>query len=229
MPRAPAGRFDYAFSIFVGLIVFNLFAEIAYRSPLLLAEHKHIIRRSIFPPQILAWIAVARAFVYALIAIAVLLAGLVAIAHTVHATWLAVPFILLPLALTLLGIVWVLSTIGALTGDLNHLIVSIIPAAMFATPVFYEGLGRSRGMAAAALRQSPDGLHRDAAPGPAQGRAAEPCSLLRRVCRGAGDVLSRPQPVHAKEEHSCRHHLISPSPAKAWARPISSIAGRSTR
>ena len=81
--RGAGGPFDYAFSIFVGLIVFNLFAEIAYRSPLLLAEHKHIIRRSIFPPQILAWIAVARAFVYALIALAVLLAGLVAIAHTV--------------------------------------------------------------------------------------------------------------------------------------------------
>ena len=96
----------------------------------------------------------ARAFVYALIAIGVLLAGLVAIAHTVHATWLAVPFILLPLALTLLGIVWILSTIGALTGDLNHLIVSIIPAAMFATPVFYEVSAVPRGMAAAALRQS---------------------------------------------------------------------------
>jgi lipopolysaccharide transport system permease protein len=136
--RAAGGPFDYAFSIFVGLIVFNLFAEIAYRAPLLLAEHKHIIRRSIFPPQILAWIAVGRALVYALIALAVLVAGLLLLAHTVHASWLAVPFILLPLGLALLGIVWILSTIGALTGDLNHLIVSIIPAAMFATPVFYE-------------------------------------------------------------------------------------------
>jgi lipopolysaccharide transport system permease protein len=132
------GRFDYAFSIFVGLVVFNFFAEIAYRAPLLLAEHKHIIRRSIFPPQILAWIAVARAFVYALIALAVLLAGLVLVAGTAYPAWLALPLILVPLALALLGIVWILSTIGALTGDLNHLIVSIIPVAMFATPVFYD-------------------------------------------------------------------------------------------
>lgn len=132
------GRFDYAFSIFAGLIVFNFFAEIAYRSPLLLAEHKHIIRRSIFPPQILAWIAVARALVYAAIALAVLLAGQVLINHTAHWSWLALPFVLLPLCLTLLGVVWILSTIGALTSDLNHLIISIIPVAMFATPVFYE-------------------------------------------------------------------------------------------
>jgi len=132
------GRFGYAFSIFVGLIVFNNFAEIAYRAPLLLAEHKHIIRRSIFPPQILAWIAVARAFVYALIALGVLLAGLLILAGTAHLSWLLAPFILLPLALALLGIVWILSTIGALTGDLNHLIVAVIPVAMFATPVFYE-------------------------------------------------------------------------------------------
>lgn len=132
------GRFDYAFSVFVGLIVFNFFSEIAYRSPLLLAEHKHIIRRSIFPPQILAWIAVARGLVYAMIALGVLLTGQILIAQNISWSWLALPFVIAPLCLTLLGIVWILSTIGALTSDLNHLIISIIPAAMFATPVFYD-------------------------------------------------------------------------------------------
>jgi lipopolysaccharide transport system permease protein len=136
--RQESGHFGYAFSIFVGLVVFNYFSEIAYRSPLLLAEHKHIIRRSIFPPQILAWIAVARGGVYMLIALAVLLAGQILINQSIHWSWLALPFVLLPLCLTLLGIVWILSTIGALTSDLNHLIISIIPVAMFATPVFYE-------------------------------------------------------------------------------------------
>jgi lipopolysaccharide transport system permease protein len=132
------GRFDYAFSIFVGLVVFNFFAEIAYRAPLLLSEHKHIIRRSIFPPQILAWIAVARGGVYMLIALGVLLAGQLLINQSIHWSWIALPFLLVPLCLSLLGIVWILSTIGALTSDLNHLIISIIPVAMFATPVFYE-------------------------------------------------------------------------------------------
>jgi lipopolysaccharide transport system permease protein len=136
--HSDGGRFDYAFSIFVGLVVFSFFSEIAYRAPLLLAEHKHIIRRSIFPPQILAWIAVARGGVYMLIALGVLLAGQLLINQSIHWSWLALPFILLPLCLSLLGIVWILSTIGALTSDLNHLIISIIPVAMFATPVFYE-------------------------------------------------------------------------------------------
>ena len=122
----------------MGLIVFNFFAEITYRAPLLLAEHKHIIRRSIFPPQILAWIAVGRALIYALIAIAVLLIGQMVIKQTVHASWLLLPLFLIPLCLALLGLVWILSTIGALTSDLNHLIISIIPVAMFATPVFYS-------------------------------------------------------------------------------------------
>lgn len=131
-------RGAYAFSIFVGLIVFNFFSEITYRAPLLLAEHKHIIRRSIFPPQILAWIAVGRALSYALIAIGVLLFGQMAINHVAYPAWLLLPLALVPLCLTLLGIVWMLSTIGALTSDLNHLIISIIPVAMFATPVFYS-------------------------------------------------------------------------------------------
>jgi lipopolysaccharide transport system permease protein len=68
----------------------------------------------------------------------VLLTGQVLIEQSIHWSWLALPFILLPLGHVLLGIVWILSTIGALTSDLNHLIISIIPVAMFATPVFYE-------------------------------------------------------------------------------------------
>ena len=40
---------DYAASIFIGLIVFNLFSELGYRAPMLLHEHVNFVKRSIFP------------------------------------------------------------------------------------------------------------------------------------------------------------------------------------
>ena len=64
---------SYALSIFTGLIVFNLFSELAYRAPGLLHEHAGVIKKSIFPSETLAWIATIRAAVYAAISLAVLL------------------------------------------------------------------------------------------------------------------------------------------------------------
>jgi lipopolysaccharide transport system permease protein len=45
---------SYALSIFTGLIVFNLFSELAYRAPGLLHEHAGVIKKSIFPSETLA-------------------------------------------------------------------------------------------------------------------------------------------------------------------------------
>ncbi|MFN8828693.1 MAG: ABC transporter permease [Labrys sp. (in: a-proteobacteria)] len=136
--QSATGQVPYAFSIFCGLIVFNFFAEIAVRSPLLLAESKHLIRRSIFPAQVLAWIAMGRAFVYMLIATGVLLVGRIVIGWTIDPLWLMIPVVFLPLALTMVGVSWVLSTIGALTSDLSHLIIAIMPVFMIVSPVFFE-------------------------------------------------------------------------------------------
>src|ERR1700744_4117504 len=64
---------SYALSIFAGLILFNLFTELAYRAPGLLHEHAHVIKKSIFPSETLAWTATIRAIVYAGISLAVML------------------------------------------------------------------------------------------------------------------------------------------------------------
>ncbi len=55
------------------MIVFNLFSELAYRSPGLLHEHAGVIKKSIFPSETLAWTATIRAAVYAAISLGVLL------------------------------------------------------------------------------------------------------------------------------------------------------------
>ena len=50
VPRSAqaGGVKTYALSIFAGLIVFNLFSELAYRAPGLLHEHVNFIKKSIF-------------------------------------------------------------------------------------------------------------------------------------------------------------------------------------
>jgi lipopolysaccharide transport system permease protein len=128
----------YALSIFTGLIVFNLFSELAYRSPGLLHEHAGVIKKSIFPSETLAWTATIRACVYAAISFGVLIFFELALTHTLPPTFLLLPTVIVPFFLFLLGVSWFLMALGSFTRDVAHLMISIVPVFMFVTPIFYS-------------------------------------------------------------------------------------------
>jgi lipopolysaccharide transport system permease protein len=124
--------------IFSGITVFNLFTELLYRAPALLHEHANFIKKSIFPIETLAWIAVLRALVYSAVSFGVLIVFEFAMTRHVPATTLLVPFLILPLVLLLLGASWFLMALGAFTRDISHLMATIVPLFMWVTPVFYR-------------------------------------------------------------------------------------------
>jgi lipopolysaccharide transport system permease protein len=135
---ASHGVANYSLNIFVGLIMFNLFAELAYRAPALLHEHVNFIKKSIFPSETLAWIAAIRAVVYAGISFCVLLFFELLITHWLPPTILLLPFVIVPFFLFLIGVSWFLMALGSFTRDVMHLMASIVPVFMFATPIFYS-------------------------------------------------------------------------------------------
>lgn len=131
---------SFALSIFIGILFFNLFAELVTRAPLLLSEHAHFIKKSIFPSEILAWTSMMRSLCYAGIGFVIFLVFELYIRGSIPVTALLLPFILLPLFLLLLGLVWLLSALGAFTRDISFMIASVMPVAIFATPVFYTSI-----------------------------------------------------------------------------------------
>jgi lipopolysaccharide transport system permease protein len=135
---AKGGPGAYTVSIFSGLIIFNLFSELAYRSPGLLHEHAEVIKRSIFPSETLAWTATIRACVYAAISFGVLLIFEIVLTHGIPLTSLLLPAVLIPLFFFLLGMSWFLMALGCFTRDIAYLMVSIVPVLMFVTPIFYS-------------------------------------------------------------------------------------------
>lgn len=113
--------------IFSGITLFNFLAELLYRAPGLLHEHEGFIRKSIFPVETLAWIAVLRASVYAGISLAVLLVFQLFLTWTIPWTVVLVPVVLAPFILFLLGSVWFLMALGAFTRDVMYLMVMLRP------------------------------------------------------------------------------------------------------
>lgn len=140
VPQLSAGisTTSYAASIFIGLIVFNLFSELAYRAPGLLHEHVTFVKKSIFPSETIAWVATIRAFVYGGINLSVYMVFRLVTAGELPVTILFTPLLVLPFALFMLGVVWFLMALGAFTRDVSHIMVSIVPVLMFATPIFYR-------------------------------------------------------------------------------------------
>jgi lipopolysaccharide transport system permease protein len=128
----------YALFIFAGLIVFNFFSEMAYRSPMLLHEYAHFIKQTIFPSDMLAVISTLRAAAYTGIGAIVMLICVAAVKGGLPWTVIFVPLIFIPLAAFLMGLSWFLSAIGAFTRDAGYLMINIVPLFMFLTPVFFS-------------------------------------------------------------------------------------------
>jgi homopolymeric O-antigen transport system permease protein len=132
----------YALFIFAGLIVFNFFSEMAYRSPMLLHEYAHFIKQTIFPSDMLAVISTLRAAAYTGIGAIVMLICIAAVKGGLPWTVILMPLIFLPLAAFLMGLSWFLCAIGAFTRDAGYLMINIVPLFMFMTPVFFSHSSR---------------------------------------------------------------------------------------
>jgi len=130
-------RIAYALFIFSGIVVFNFFSEMAFRSPMLLHEYAHFIKHTIFPSDMLAVIATLRATAYTLVSVVVMLIFQISVSGRLPWTVLLIPLVLLPLLVFLLGLAWFLCAVGAFTRDAGYLMINIVPLMMFATPVFY--------------------------------------------------------------------------------------------
>ncbi|WP_422000019.1 ABC transporter permease [Reyranella sp.] len=128
----------YALFIFAGLIVFNFFSEMAYRSPMLLHEYAHFIKQTIFPSDMLAVIATMRAAVYTAIGAVVMLVCVLLVTGGLHWTVIFMPLVFLPLTIFLMGLAWFLCAVGAFTRDAGYLMINIVPLFMFMTPIFFS-------------------------------------------------------------------------------------------
>ena len=130
-------RVAYALFIFTGIVIFNFFSEMAFRSPMLLHEYAHYIKQTIFPSDMLAVIATLRATAYTGISVVVMLLLQLIVRGSLPWTVVLIPLVFLPLMAFLVGMSWFLCAVGAFTRDAGYLMINVVPLFMFATPVFY--------------------------------------------------------------------------------------------
>src|ERR1019366_607261 len=118
-------------------IGFSIFAECVNRSPSLVLENVSYVKKVIFPLEILPVVSLLVALVNAGFGFSVLFLGSLLILGEIHWTAIMVPVVLAPYCLLILGITWVLSSVGVFLRDLRQIVTVITSLLMFLTPIFY--------------------------------------------------------------------------------------------
>jgi len=130
-------KLDFALTLFCGLIVYNVFAEVISRAPTLITGNPSYVKKVRFPLEILPVAALYTALVNGGFGLAILLVTWVAVHHSISSTiWLA-PLMLLPLCLLSLGLAWLLSSLGVFIRDIAHPVGVLVQVLLFMSAIFY--------------------------------------------------------------------------------------------
>ena len=128
---------EFALVLFAGLIVFNLFAECINRAPGLILANVNYVKKVVFPIEILPWVVLGSSMFHAVISLLVWLTAYTLLFGLPHGTALLLPLVFLPLALLIMGLSWMLASLGVYLRDVSQFVGLLTTVLMFLSPIFY--------------------------------------------------------------------------------------------
>lgn len=134
---ADTSRVAFALNLFAGLVVYNVFGETLASAPRLIADHRHYVKRVVFPLEVLPAARVAGNAAHGAFGFLLLLLAVLAIEGGLPATLLLAPVVLLPLLLLCIAVAHAFSAAGVFAPDLANLARPAVMVGLFLSPIFY--------------------------------------------------------------------------------------------
>jgi lipopolysaccharide transport system permease protein len=135
--EAGEGKAAFALALFMGLITFSIFSEVANSAPSLVLGNANYVKKVVFPLEILPLVRLFSALINAVFSLGVLFAGILIINHFIHWTALLLPLIWLPMLMFTLGCGYFLASLGVFVRDIGTVIGVLTTMLFFLTPIFY--------------------------------------------------------------------------------------------
>ncbi|OHV87266.1 sugar ABC transporter permease [Mesorhizobium sp. ORS 3428] len=129
---------EFAVILFCGLIVFQFFAEVVSLAPGLVVANANYVKKIVFPIQILPVVSTGAALFHAVVNLAVLLFFTYVVFGGIPMTVGLAPVVFVPLVVLVLGIAWILASIGVYFRDINQIVAPLVTATLFLSPVFFQ-------------------------------------------------------------------------------------------
>ena len=132
-----SGGIHSALMLFSGLTAFNLFSDIINRSPSLIATNKNLVKKVMFPLEILNVGIISGAFVQSVISILVLLVVELIGQGSIPSTIFMLPLVYIPLLLFALSLSWFVALLGVFIPDISNFVRIVLQFMFFLSAVFY--------------------------------------------------------------------------------------------
>jgi lipopolysaccharide transport system permease protein len=127
----------FAFYLFCGMLPWLAFAEGLSRSASVVIDHAHLIKKVVFPSEILPAYVVASALVSELIGLAVFVLAVSVFYEPPGWTLLALPLVMAGQVLLTLGLGWLLASLNVFLRDVGQGLGLGLTLWMLLTPIFY--------------------------------------------------------------------------------------------
>jgi len=129
---------DFAMAMFLGLTLFQLLAETLGAAPLLIIGNANLVKKVVFPLEILPLSQAGSLWFNLAIGLVLALSGWLIIGNSLTgAGLLMLPVILLPLIMLSAGLAWLLAALGVFFRDLAQAMPFVAQIVMYSSAVFY--------------------------------------------------------------------------------------------
>lgn len=127
---------DYAIAAFLGLILYQLTAETMSIAPGLIVSNPNLVKKVVFPLEVLPLAQLGASWFNLLISLSLLLVGTLAIGHPPSLAGLCLlPVILFPLLLLTAGVSWLFAALGVFFRDLSQVMPFITQIILYSSAV----------------------------------------------------------------------------------------------
>lgn len=133
---ADVGGLGYALRLFAGLIVFTGCAEVATRATRLIQDNASLVKRVVFPLEVLGVALVLQSAVHAILQTLVL-GAVLAFTDGPRWSWFWLSIAWVWVLAFQLALAWLLAALGCYLRDLQHVVPAIVSGLLFLSPVFY--------------------------------------------------------------------------------------------
>jgi len=123
-------------TLYMGLIVFNLFSETISRAPSAVRGYPSFVKKIIFPVEILPLVPLGASLIHAAFNLLILAIALIWTGNF-HIQFLLIPLLLIPTVLLALGLAWFLAAWGVFIKDMTQIVPIFTQMLLFLSPVFY--------------------------------------------------------------------------------------------
>ncbi len=135
-PQIQGEQTSFAIILFAGLIVHGLFAECLTRAPTLVLGNTNFVKRVIFPLEILPWPMLLSALFHTLMNVVVFILLRLVLDGAFSWTIVLLPIVLFPMVVLMLGIAWVLASLGVYVRDITQVTGVVSVALLFLSSAF---------------------------------------------------------------------------------------------